>query len=58
MLVQLYGHVGRVKKFSGVQTGKLKKLFTSKTDCRQTSSGALAFVQLYVGPGLVKVVGV
>jgi hypothetical protein len=45
-----------VKKFSGAQRGKWKKLFTSKTGFTKASSGALAFVRLYVGPGLVKVV--
>jgi hypothetical protein len=45
-----------VKKFSGLQMKMWGKLFTVEVHPHGIDSGALAFVQLYVWPVLVKVV--
>lgn len=53
---QLFGTDGKVKKFSGLQIKMWGKLFTVEVHQHRIDSGALAFVQLYVWPVLVKVV--
>jgi len=53
---QLFGTRGKVKKFSGLQIKILENIFTVKVHQHEMDSGALAFVQLYVWPVLVKVV--
>ena len=53
---QLFGAGGKVRKFSGLQIKILGKLFIVEVHQHGIDSGALAFVQLYVWPVLVKVV--
>ena len=53
---QLFGTGGKVKKFSGQQIKIWGKLFIVEVHQHGIDSGALAFVQLYVWPVLVKVV--
>ena len=53
---QLFGTGGKVKKFSGLQIKMWEKFFTVEVHQHGIDSGALAFVQLYVWPVLVKVV--
>jgi len=53
---QLFGTGGKVKKFSGLQKKMWVKFFTTEVHQHRIDSGALAFVQLYVWPVLVKVV--
>jgi len=52
----LYGSLRVVKKFSGLQSKILKKLFTLENSFEKANFGALAFVRLYVPPAPVKVV--
>ena len=53
---QLFGTGGKVKKFSGLQINILEKFSAVEVHQHGIDSGALAFVQLYVWPVLVKVV--
>ena len=53
---QLFGAGGKVRKFSGLQIKIWGKLFIVEVHQHGIDSGALAFVQLYVWPVLVKVV--
>jgi len=53
---QLFGAGGKVRKFSGQQIKIWGKLFIVEVHQHGIDSGALAFVQLYVWPVLVKVV--